>query len=280
MKLGFLFYTHSMDQSLVRTVRSLTKWDHNVYLMINEEKDRQQARYHFSMNHRVHIENELEFANEGDLSLPRFYLHMMKKAVIEDTCDYVIALDKSMVPTISNEALENFFEKHYPTNFYYVSPQPPDSKRINRYYPYTNIKSFSTSKFTQGWSKATAAILNFFHITRKPLPNPQVGSAYFAMSAEGVRDILDYFSFLTDHFMLSWWPHQTGLIMLFEQFCQQPHENIEIAYYHPQPFTPFQALQPIKDEDVPTTLDHLFIGGLSDEKHKQFLKQHYLSDLQ
>ncbi len=225
MKIAFLYHTHEVSKELVRNIRSLSNQGHYVFLLVNDANGRKEAYYELSTSPTVHVEQEVEFANSGDLSLPRYYLLMMRKGLENPNIKYFVTIHPHMAPLKTNTYIEEFLTKHYPSNFYKVFEQPIDAKYIQRYFPYTNIKSFATSKFTQNWSKATASLLNLVGIRRKPIEKPLVASQYYMISDQGARDLVANIEYLLDNFKLSWFPEQIAIPTMLDKFATQMHIN-------------------------------------------------------
>ncbi|MDI9518205.1 MAG: beta-1,6-N-acetylglucosaminyltransferase [Bacillota bacterium] len=263
MRLGFLIQTDTLERQTIQLIRALTNNNHAVFIIINDDKDRQEAFYNFSTSRLIHIEQDLPYANIGDLSLSYFYLHMMKKGIEQYRIDYFISLDPRMVPLKNDEEMISFFEKYYPQNFYIIDKEKPDPKRINRYYPFTNFKSFSTNAFVQNYSKATAFILNTLGIRRRLNFEVLQGLPYFAISNEGAKLLIQDIRFITDYFKLSWFCEKTGLITLFDKHLKDTQNDTQIFDF--------------KDNNTldNSSKDNILFGGIYSEKEAKLAINKY-----
>ena len=275
MKIAFLFHTSQWTRGLEQIIQAFTKEGHYVYLMINDAKQRKQIANDFKNNPRIHIEIEYEYANSGDLSLPKFYLLMMRKGLLNYEIKYFVALKEQMAPLKTNTYIEEFLQEQYPANFYKIFEQTIDRKYVERYFPYTNLKSFSTSKLLQRWSKTTAAFLSVLRIKRKPSTDIVVGSPYFMISDQGARELVNQMEYLLDNFKLSWFPEQIALPTMLQKFTSQKHiNNHYILNNQTKPFSPATLID-FSDNDL--AAQQLF-GGPYDLAILQQLIQHYHSN--
>ncbi len=274
MKIAFLFHTSQWTRGLEQIIQAFTKEGHYVYLMINDAKQRKQIARDYKNNSHIHIELEYEYANSGDLSLPKFYLLMMRKGLLNPEIKYFIALQEHMAPLKTNAYIEDFLQEQYPANFYKIFEQSIDRKYLERYFPYTNLKSFSTSKLLQNWSKTTAALLSVLRIKRKPSQNIVVGSPYFMISDQGAHELVNQVEYLLDNFKLSWFPEQIALPTMLHKFTTQKHINNH--YILNNQTKPFSLATPIDFSENDLTAQQLF-GGPYDLAILQQLIQYYHS---
>ncbi len=274
MKIAFLFQTSQWTRGLEQIIQAFTKEGHYVYLMINDAKQRKQIARDYKNNPHIHIELEYEYANSGDLSLPKFYLLMMRKGLLNPEIKYFIALQEHMAPLKTNAYIEDFLQEQYPANFYKIFEQSIDRKYLERYFPYTNLKSFSTSKLLQNWSKTTAALLSVLRIKRKPSQNIVVGSPYFMISDQGAHELVNQMEYLLDNFKLSWFPEQIALPTMLHKFTTQKHINNH--YILNNQTKPFSLATPIDFSENDLTAQQLF-GGPYDLAILQQLIQYYHS---
>lgn len=272
MKIAYLIHTQTMSNELVRVIRKLTQTSDHVFLMVNQDDQRQEAYFELSTNHRVHIEQDIPYATEGDLSLTRFYLHMMKKALEMDHFKYFINLQTGMAPLQNEETIHNFLEEHYPTNFYTLYPHEVPQKYLKRYYPFTNFISFGTSKFTRAWSTTTAAILNILTINRKSIKTTHVGSQYFIISDQGAKQLVEHLIFCTDNYKLGWYPEQTCLPTMFESFMTQPNLNAPFLIGPDNNIHLWQSAQSLEIDY--STANQLFGGTFNLEQIRQIIKNY------
>lgn len=199
---------------------------------------------------------------------------MMRKGLLNPEIKYFIALQEHMAPLKTNAYIEDFLQEQYPANFYKIFEQSIDRKYLERYFPYTNLKSFSTSKLLQNWSKTTAALLSVLRIKRKPSQNIVVGSPYFMISDQGAHELVNQVEYLLDNFKLSWFPEQIALPTMLHKFTTQKHINNH--YILNNQTKPFSLATPIDFSENDLTAQQLF-GGPYDLAILQQLIQYYHS---
>ena len=272
MKVGFLFYANQWTSSLEQIVQAFTAEGHYVFLMINDAKQRRLVADKFADNPHIHIEQLLDGVSVGDLSLAKYYLLMMRSGLENPEIKYFITLGEPLAPLKTNQYLEQFLDEYYPANFCKIFEQTIDSKYFDRYYPYTNLKSFGSSKLIQNWSKMTANLLVFLRIKRKPIEGMVVGSSSFMVSDQGAKQLVAHMEYLLDNFKLSWFPEQIALPTMLKKFTTQKHINNN--YILTNQIKPFAEVTPIAFSEKDLMAQQLF-GGPYDQNVVQRLLKHY-----
>lgn len=275
MKIAYIIHTQKMDNGTVRVIRYLTSQEDHVFLMINDKNDRIDASYSFSANPRVHVEQEFPYAQEGDLSLTRFYLLSMKKGLEIGGFKYFVNLDARMTPIKTIEHIHEQLTQIYPSNVYKILENNPSKKQITnvlKYHAFTNILSFPTRTFVRNFSKSTAFILHLFGIKRKLDDKIVLGSQYFVISDQGAKQLVDNISYSSTFFKLSWYPEQSCLIMMLEKFCSQEHLDKQYHFVGPNGLVELSSgARPLDTIDINTT-NYLFAGQFDRDTIKKILK--------
>ncbi len=238
MKFAYLMYSSQKYRDIVPVVRMLTKQGDHVFIMINNDKERDEITVFFANNRNVHISRKLEFAQEGDLSLARGTLLQMVDAFeCDEHFDYFINLTEGMLPVKPREEIEAYLREN-PDDHYFISrseKEDPDlRKQISRYYAYTNVIGFPTSKYVRFQAKALAGFLNLIGVRRKLEETVYIGSPWFILTNKTARVLAENYAYCSQNFKLSWYAEEMCYIMMIKHFIpNNEHVNNDMRVIGP-----------------------------------------------
>ena len=210
-----------------------------MFIMVSDEKARDEVTVAFAGSRRVHISRKLEFAQEGDMSLARGTLLQVRDALaLEDIhFDYFINLTEGMLPVKKREEIVSFLEEN-PGDYYYVDRTEEEDPALRpktlKYYTYTNMLVFPKNKWVRWNTKAMANFLNLIGLRRKNEDHMVIGSPWFILRNETARVLAENFSYCSDKFKLSWYPEEMVYAMMLEKFLpEHSHINKDLRVVGP-----------------------------------------------
>ena len=240
MRIAYLMYSGRKYYDIVPVCRMLTKQGDHCFIMVSDEKARDEVTVAFAGSRRVHISRRLEFAQEGDMSLARGTLLQIGDALAYEDAefDYFINLTEGMLPVKPREEIVSFLEQN-PGDYYYVdrteAEDPALRPKTLKYYTYTNMLVFPTSKWVRWNTKAAANFLNLIGVRRK-LDDPiQIGSPWFILTKDTAKVLAEQFAYCSDKFKLSWYPEEMVYSMMIRKFMpNHPHINKDLRVVGPE----------------------------------------------
>lgn len=220
MRIAYLVHTDREYEEIVEMVNQLTKQGDHVFIMINDNDLRDEIFFVYADYNRVHIAKKQEYAQSGDLSMARGMIIQMKDACELGGFDYYINLTDGMMPVKTRSEIVAFLEANRGKDFYYTAT--PDEaalrKKSERYYPFTNIIGFTTSRFVRFLSKGTARIMDWMHIRRNLSEQYRIGSPWFMLSDATAQILSKNFSYVAETYKLGWYPEEMYIPMMMNRF--------------------------------------------------------------
>ncbi|MBR3347001.1 MAG: glycogen branching protein, partial [Solobacterium sp.] len=219
MRIAYLLYSGRKYYDIVPVCQQLAKQGDHVFIMVSDEKARDEVTVAFAGSRRVHISRKLEFAQEGDMSLARGTLLQMRDALaLEDIhFDYFINLTEGMLPVKRREEIVSFLEEN-PGDYYYVDRTEEEDPTLRpktlKYYAYTNMLVFPKNKWVRWNTKATANFLNLIGVRRTNDDHMVIGSPWFILQNETAAVLAENFAYCSDKFKLSWYPEEMVYAMM------------------------------------------------------------------
>lgn len=225
MKIAYLMQSTREYDELIESINQLIRQGDHVFVMINDNDLRGKIHFVYAEDRKVHISETQEFAQEGDLSLARGTIIQMKEALEIDDFDYFINLTDGMIPVKPREEIIRVLESHAGKDFYYIDrnekTDPELRKNALKYYTYTNLLSFPTSKFVRSFTKANATFLNVFGLRRKLEDTISIGSPWFMLSKNSAAKLAEVFDYVSTSYKLSWYPEEMYIPMMMEKYVHQ-----------------------------------------------------------
>ena len=222
MKFAYLMYSQKKYTDIVPVVRMLVRQKDHVFIMVNDNKTRDEVTIEFANNPYVHISRKLEYAQEGDLSLARGTLLQMVDAFeTEEHFDYFINLTEGMLPVKSRNEIVEYLEQH-PEDHYFIyqkeSDHPELRKKYDRYYVYTNVIGFTDSWYVRLRARAISSLINLFKVRRKNRDEVILGSPWFILTGKTARVLADNYSYCSENFKLSRYAEEMCYLMMINHF--------------------------------------------------------------
>ncbi len=220
MRIAYLVHTAREYEEIVEMVNQLTKQGDHVFIMINDNDLRDEIFFVYADYNRVHIAKKQEYAQSGDLSMARGMVIQMKDACELGGFDYYINLSDGMIPVKTRTEIISFLEAHKGKDFYYTADTDADALRTKseRYYPFTNMLAFPTSRFVRFLSRGTAKIFDWMHIRRNLTEEYQIGSPWFMLSDTSAQILSENFSYVAETYKLGWYPEEMYIPMMMNRF--------------------------------------------------------------
>lgn len=194
-------------KKLLKWSTSLPSGGDHVFIMINDNDLRDEIFFVYADYNRVHIAKKQEYAQSGDLSMARGMVIQMKDACELGGFDYYINLSDGMIPVKTRTEIISFLEAHKGKDFYYTADTDAGALRTKseRYYPFTNMLAFPTSRFVRFLSRGTAKIFDWMHIRRNLTEEYQIGSPWFMLSDASAQILSENFSYVAETYKLGWY---------------------------------------------------------------------------
>ena len=239
MKIAYLMYSGRKYYDIIPVCRKLVRQGDHVFIMVSDDKARDEVTVAVAGNRRVHVSRKLEFAQEGDLSLARGTLLQMRDALdLEDEhFDYFINLSEGILPVKPRSEIVSFLEEN-PGDYYYVDRSEKDDpslrKKTLKYYAYTNLLAFPKSRWVRWNTKAFSNFLNLLGVRRKMDDEILIGSPWFILTNETAKVLAENYAYCSDQFKLSWYPEEQVIQMMINKFLPgHPHTNKDLRVVGP-----------------------------------------------
>lgn len=223
MKIAYLMYSGRKFYDIVPVCRELVRQGDHVFIMVSDDKAREEVTVAFSASRRVHISRRLEFAQEGDMSLARGTLLQMKDALEyeDEEFDYFINLTEGMLPVKKRDEIVSFLEEN-PGDYYYVdrteAEDPALRKKVLKYYTYTNMLVFPKNRWVRFNTKVMANVLNFFGLRRTLEDTIMIGSPWFILQKETAKVLAENYPYCSATFKFSWYPEENVYPMMIHKY--------------------------------------------------------------
>lgn len=267
-------YSSKKYDDIVPVIKELVKQDDHVFIMVNNDKERDEVTVAFGNNRNVHISRRLEFAQEGDLSLSRGTLLQMLDAFECDVeFDYFINLTEDMLPLKKRDEIVAYLEKN-PKDHYYIDrtekEDPSLRKKTLKYYAYTNIIGFATSRYVRYQAKGFAALLNLLRIRRTLDEEIVIGSPWFILTKDTAKVLSENYPYCSDKFKLSWYSEEMVYYMMIEKFIGKvDHINKDMRVVGPDgSWKESQGARTLTKELIDAHPEALFGGTLSAKENE------------
>lgn len=240
MKIAYLLYSGRKYYDIVPVCRALVRQGDHVFIMVSDDKAREEVTVAFAGSRRVHISRKLEFAQEGDMSLARGTLLQMKDALAyeDETFDYFINLSEGMLPVKTRAEIVSYIEEH-PGDHYYVdrteNEDPALRRKTLKYYTYTNMLVFPKNRWVRWNTKAAANFLDLIGVRRKLDDLIMIGSPWFILTRATAEVLAENFAYCSSTFKLSWYPEENIIPMMVHKFMPgHTHTNDDLRVVGPQ----------------------------------------------
>lgn len=214
----------------MKVLLELVKQDDHVFIMVDDNKTRDEVMIASSHERKIHVSHTQEFAQEGDMSLSRGTLLQMKEALEQEdvSFDYFVNLYDGMLPLKPRDEITSFLSQN-PGDYYYVDRTQDNNadllKQTLKYYPYTNLLNFPDSKKVRRRSRHMASFLSFLTLRRKLEDPVQIGSPWFILTAATCRILAENYSYCSEFFKLSWYAEEMCYPMMIARFVK---DNVHI----------------------------------------------------
>lgn len=229
MKIAYLVHSEREYDELVETINQLIRQGDHVFIMINDNDLRSKIHFVYADDRRVHISETQEFAQEGDLSLARGTIIQMREALQVGGFDYFINLTDGMMPIKARSEIVAFLEEHSGKDFYYIDrdeiEDPLLRKKALKYYTFTNLLSFPTSKFARWFTKANASFFYAIKLRRKSDECFIIGSPWFMLTKKTTMILAENMEYVSGMFKLSWYPEEMYIPMMIQKFVHQEKDS-------------------------------------------------------
>ena len=272
-------YSSKKYDDIVPVVKELVKQDDHVFIMVNNNKERDEVTVAFGNNRNVHVSRKLEFAQEGDLSLARgTLLQMIDAFENEEEFDYFINLTEGMLPLKPRQEIVDYLENN-PMDHYYIDRSEKDDpqlrKKVEKYYPYTNVIGFDKSKYVRTRTKVVSAFLDLIHVRRKLEDEIYIGSPWFILTKETASILKDNFAYCSDKFKLSWYAEEMTYIMMINKFKpDNEHINKDMRVVGPSgTWQESQGARKLTKELIEAHPEALFGGTIFEEDDEELYKE-------
>ena len=280
MRIAYLLYSGRKYYDIVPVCQKLAKQGDHVFIMVSDDKARDEVTVAFAASRRVHISRKLEFAQEGDMSLARGTLLQMRDAFeVEDVeFDYFINLTEGMLPVKTREEIVNFLEEN-PGDYYYVDrtedEDPELRKKTLKYYTYTNMLVFPKSKWVRWNTKVAANFLNLIGVRRTLDDKIQIGSPWFILTKDTAKVLAENYAYCSDKFKLSWYPEENVFSMMIAKFApDHTHTNKDLRVVGPNgSWIESQSARPLSREVLEQHPEALFGGTFFDDQDEALYKE-------
>jgi len=280
MKIAYLMYSGRKYYDIVPVCRKLARQGDHVFIMVSDEKARDEVAVAVAGNRRVHISRKLEFAQEGDMSLPRGTLLQMRDAFdLEDqTFDYFINLSEGMLPVKTRDEIVSFLQEN-PGDYYYIDRSEKEDPSLRtktlKYYTYTNMLLFPTSRWIRFNTKVAANFLNLLGVRRKLDEEILIGSPWFILTNETARVLAENYAYCSEKFKLSWYPEEQVYAMMINRFLpNHPHFNKDLRVVGPDgSWKEGQGARALSEEVLNAHPEALFGGTFFDSDNEELYQR-------
>ena len=280
MRIAYLLYSGRKYYDIVPVCQKLARQGDHVFIMVSDDKARDEVTVAFAGSRRVHISRKLEFAQEGDMSLARGTLLQIRDALEVDDVhfDYFVNLSEGMLPVKSREEIVSFLEAN-PGDYYYVDrteEEDPDLRpKALKYYTYTNMLAFPKNRWVRWNTKAAANFLNFIGVRRKNDDHMVIGSPWFILTNATASVLAENFAYCSDKFKLSWYPEEMVYAMMIEKFMPgHEHINKDLRVVGPNgSWIESQGPRELKKEVLEAHPEALYGGAFFDDLDEELYKE-------
>ena len=279
MKIAYLMYSGRKLYDIIPVCRKLVKQGDHVFIMVSDDKARDEVTVAVSNNRKIHISRKLEFAQEGDMSLARGTLLQIRDAleIEEEHFDYFINLTEGMMPVKTRKEIVSFLEEN-PGDYYYVDrsekEDPSLRQKTLKYYAYTNLLAFPKSRWVRFNTKALANFLNLIGVRRTLEDEILIGSPWFILTNETAKALAENYAYCSDKFKLSWYPEEMVFSMMINKFHPGPHINRDLRVVGPDGcWVEGQGARPLTEEVLKEHPEALFGGTFFDSDNEELYKK-------
>ena len=280
MKIAYLMYSGRKFYDIVPAVRKLARQGDHVFIMVSDDKARDEVTVAVASNRKIHISRKLEFAQEGDMSLARGTLLQIVEALnLEDVhFDYFVNLSEGMLPVKTRDEIVSFLEEN-PGDYYYVDrsekEDPGLRKKTLKYYAYTNLLAFPKSKWVRAHTKGLANFLDLIGVRRTLEDEILIGSPWFILTNETAKVLADNYPYCSDKFKLSWYPEEQVYAMMLEKFLPgHSHINKDLRVVGPNgSWTEGQGARALSEEVLNAHPEALYGGTFFDTDNQELYER-------
>ena len=280
MRIAYLLYSGRKYYDIVPVCQELVKQGDHVFIMVSDDKARDEVTVAFAGSRRVHISRRLEFAQEGDMSLARGTLLQMADALAYEDAefDYFINLTEGMLPVKTRTEIVSFLEQN-PGDYYYIDRNEDEDPALRpktlKYYTYTNMLVFPTSRWVRWNTKAAANFLNLIGVRRKLDEKVKIGSPWFILTKDTAKVLSENYPYCSDKFKLSWYPEENVYFMMLDKYLpNHPHINKDLRVVGPTgSWIESQGARPLSREVLNAHPEALFGGQFFDTEDEELYEE-------
>jgi hypothetical protein len=280
MKIAYLMCSGRKFYDIVPVCQQLVKQGDHVFIMVSDDKARDEVTVAFAGSRRVHISRRLEFAQEGDMSLARGTLLQIADALeYEDAeFDYFINLTEGMLPVKPRSEIVSFLEQN-PGDYYYIDRTEDEDPALRpktlKYYTYTNMLQFPTNRWVRWNTKAAANFLNLIGVRRTLDEKIKIGSPWFILTKETAAVLAANYPYCSDKFKLSWYPEENVYFMMMDKYLpDHSHINKDLRVVGPSgSWIESQSARPLSREVLNAHPEALFGGQFFDTEDEELYKE-------
>ena len=280
MKIAYLMCSGRKYYDIVPVCQQLVKQGDHVFIMVSDEKARDEVTVAFAGSRRVHISRRLEFAQEGDMSLARGTLLQIADALeYEDAeFDYFINLTEGMLPVKTRSEIVSFLEQN-PGDYYYIDRTEDEDPALRpktlKYYTYTNMLQFPTNRWVRWNTKAAANFLNLIGVRRKLDEKVKIGSPWFILTKETAAVLAANYPYCSDKFKLSWYPEENVYFMMLDKYLPgHSHINKDLRVVGPSgAWIESQSARPLSRDVLNAHPEALFGGQFFDTEDEELYNE-------
>ncbi len=273
-------YSGRKYYDIVPVCQQLVKQGDHVFIMVSDEKARDEVTVAFAGSRRVHISRRLEFAQEGDMSLARGTLLQIGDALAYEDAefDYFINLTEGMLPVKKRSEIVSFLEEN-PRDYYYIdrseNEDPALRKKTLKFYTYTNMLQFPTNRWVRWNTKAAANFLDLIGVRRKLDETIKIGSPWFILTKETAKVLAENYPYCSDKFKLSWYPEENVYFMMLDKFLPgHEHINKDLRVVGPSgAWVESQGARPLSREVLNAHPEALYGGQFFDTEDEELYKE-------
>ncbi len=273
-------YSGRKYYDIVPVCQELVKQGDHVFIMVSDDKARDEVTVAFAGSRRVHISRRLEFAQEGDMSLARGTLLQMADALAYEDAefDYFINLTEGMLPVKTRTEIVSFLEQN-PGDYYYIDRNEDEDPALRpktlKYYTYTNMLVFPTSRWVRWNTKAAANFLNLIGVRRKLDEKVKIGSPWFILTKDTAKVLSENYPYCSDKFKLSWYPEENVYFMMLDKYLpNHPHINKDLRVVGPTgSWIESQGARPLSREVLNAHPEALFGGQFFDTEDEELYEE-------
>ena len=280
MRIAYLMYSGRKYYDIVPVCQQLVKQGDHVFIMVSDEKARDEVTVAFAGSRRVHISRRLEFAQEGDMSLARGTMLQIGDALAYEDAefDYFINLTEGMLPVKKRSEIVSFLEEN-PGDYYYVdrteNEDPALRKKTLKFYTYTNMLQFPTNGWVRWNTKAAANFLDLIGVRRKLDETIKIGSPWFILTKDTAKVLAENYPYCSDKFKLSWYPEENVYFMMLDKFLPgHEHINKDLRVIGPSgAWIESQGARPLSRDVLNAHPEALYGGQFFDTSDEELYKE-------